>query len=62
VSLINIEVERAVSLKGAIADVRLAYAAYLNTGDLWKWLHAKAAVGIANAMIQNERETTWDGQ
>ena len=61
-SLINTEVERAVSLKGAIADVRLAYAAYLDTGDVWKWLHVKAAVGIANAMIQDEREKTWAGQ
>jgi hypothetical protein len=49
-TLIRLDVERAASLRGAIADVRLAYAAYLSTGDPWKWLHVRAAVHLAHHM------------
>lgn len=48
--MFDLEAERAASLRGAVADVRLAYAAYLSTGDPWKWLHARAAANIVHHM------------
>lgn len=49
--LFDLEVERAASIRGAIADVRLAYAAYLSSGDTWKRMHVLAAARIAHHMM-----------
>lgn len=48
--MFDLEVERAASLRGAIADVRLAYASYLSSGDPWKRLHVLAAARIVHHM------------
>ena len=46
--MIRLAEERAASLRGAIADVRLAYAEYLATGKWWKWKHAHTAALLAH--------------